>query len=201
MRRLAWLAPVAALAVCALLAWFGVADILDRRRTGADAVDRATADAAHAAEQPVAEARRAADTVYVRDTVTLTAVETRFRRLRDTLRLSDTVQVFRAFALADTVVRACRGALATAERRLSLCDSTARLLTVQRDAWRRIATRPGPRVETSVAALYDWTAGAPVAEAGVRLRLAGRLAAVGAVRQALAPREGPHVQAGVKWTF
>ena len=188
-----------AAALGAGLLW--AAQSCDRRDADASARDREriVADSVELAMRRAERARL--DTLYRADTVTLRSVETRYRALRDTLTITDSFTVFRAFALADTVVRACRAALATAEGRLSACDSTAAALGRQRDAWRRIAERPGPRVQTSVGAAWDATAGAVQADAGVALRVVGRLSATASVQQTFAPSESPRLLFGARLTF
>ena len=200
---LSFLPPWAGLGLAALLGagllW--AAQSCDRRDADASARDREriVADSVELAMRRAERARL--DTVYRADTVRLRSVETRYRALRDTLTITDSFTVFRAFALADTVVRACRAALATAEGRLSACDSTAAALSRQRDAWRRIASRPGPRVAYAVSGLYEPATREIEARAGVSLRLAGPVSALAEVSHTFTAGESPRLLVGARWTF
>ena len=76
------------------------------------------------------------DTVYVKDTIRLKIYTQSYKTLRDTLRITDTVQVRATLALADSTINACSVALQTCETRVALRDQRIAvldsLLTVER---------------------------------------------------------------------
>lgn len=63
------------------------------------------------------------DTLYVRDTVALTKWRTRYNEVRDTVTLTDTVNVRNVLFIADSTIISCSNALETCEHRVALRDS------------------------------------------------------------------------------
>jgi len=92
------------------------------------------------------------DTVFARDTVRLATWRTRWDTVRSerTLRLTDTVWVRAALAVADSTVTACTEALQT-------CATRGALLAVQRDSLAALTVRlrqPPPRFGCTVGLTY-----------------------------------------------
>lgn len=75
-------------------------------------------------------ASRRVDTVYVRDTLRLTMWRTRLDTLRDSLTITDTVEVLRYIAVADSTIAACTDALRTCEARVAVRDE--RIVALER---------------------------------------------------------------------
>jgi hypothetical protein len=74
------------------------------------------------------EAIRVADSVYVTDTVRLTRVHNEYVSLRDTLRLTDTVQVRQFVHSADSTISTCRIALSSCDSRVAVRDALIKSL-------------------------------------------------------------------------
>ena len=81
-----------------------------------------------------AQALREARTALAASQDTVTRVVTRYRMLRDTLDIHDTVQVVRFVERADSVVRACTELQSSCERFRVRADSVIAGLTLEHDA-------------------------------------------------------------------
>lgn len=193
--------PWVALAALCVLAWLAVARWRDRRDTSADAVDRAVIAANDTTLRRLrADSSRLANQYRV-DTLTLRSVETRYRTVRESVPPDLPPVVFRAFTWADSSAAVCRAALVSAEAQTTTCEAKAAALTRQRDAWRSIAQRPGPRVTATLSGLYGVRDGRTSVETEVALRLVGRLSLVAQASQTLARDESPVLQIGASWRF
>lgn len=64
------------------------------------------------------------DTVYKRDTIRLTREVTKYRSIRDTLKITDTVQVKEFVRQADSTIKACTEVVQTCEQK----DSAHRII-------------------------------------------------------------------------
>lgn len=151
-----WAIVAAALvAVVSLAFWRERVHAMELGRAQA-AVARLRADSARQAA-----AVRRIDSVYVRDTVRLNTSTTRYKALRDTINLTDTVEVIRTLAAADTAILACRATLETCEQRVAARDSLIRTLGGQRQADQREAAArlalADPRLAPWVEATIDPT--------------------------------------------
>lgn len=98
---------------------------------------RVERDSAKAREARALATARKVDSIYVRDTVTLTRWRERLVTLRDSLTITDTVEVIRYIAAADSTIAACTLALSTCERRVAARDSVI------------VALRERVRIETA----------------------------------------------------
>lgn len=135
------------------------------------------------------------DTIYQRDTLRLIVPRTAYRTLRDTIRLTDSVAVRGALAVADTVITLDSVALASAARVIV----AERLVTARvRDelTLAQQLARP-PRVTTFAAALYDPMARVPLASVGAGIRLGGRLSLVVRGDQRFTPGDSPRGYVGL----
>lgn len=137
------------------------------------------------------------DTLFRRDTVRYRAAATEYRTLRDTLTLSDTVQVRVALDLADTALARADTALAAAAVTIRARDSLAARL---RDEL-AIARRPAPRFAGRALALYEPITATPAASIEGTMRLVGRVSLVARADQRFAPGEAPRVGVGVAIAF
>ena len=138
MTRLSERLATAALVVVLVLAY----GCEQRKRGAAEALTATIAKE----RDSLARASRRIDTVYRRDTMRLTRWRDSVVTLRDSLTLTDTVEVVRFIAVQDSTIAACSVALTTCEERVAVRDR-------QLDAWRRQwEARPKPP-----SALAKWT--------------------------------------------
>lgn len=133
------------------------------------------------------------DTVFRRDTVRYRAAAAAYRTLRDTLRLTDTVQVGVALARADTALWRTDTALAAAAVTIAARDSLSARLRGEL----AIARRPAPRLTGRAVALYDPVAATPAASLEGTARVLGRLSLIARADQRLAVGERPRMYVGV----
>lgn len=82
----------------------------------------------------LSQVSRGIDTVYRVDTIRFTRWRTRLQTARDTLTLTDTVEVLRFIAAADSTIAACSVALLTCEERVGVRDQRIEALERQIDA-------------------------------------------------------------------
>lgn len=136
------------------------------------------------------------DTLFRRDTVRYRAAAGSYRTLRDTVRLTDTVQVKVALSRADTALARADTALAAAAVTLWARDSLAARL---RDEL-AIARRPAPRLAGRALALYDPITVTPAASLEGTARVLGRVSLVARADQRFAAGERPRMYVGVSIT-
>jgi hypothetical protein len=137
------------------------------------------------------------DTLFQRDTVRYRAASTSYRTLRDTLRLTDTLQVRVAIERADTALARADTALAAAAVTIGARDSLAARL---RDEL-AIARRPAPRLAGRALVLYEPLTATPAASLEATVRLYGRLSAVARADQRVALGERLRVGVGIAVAF
>lgn len=87
------------------------------------------------------------DTIYSVDTATFTRWRTVRDTLRDSLTLTDTVEVVRFIAVQDSTIAACSAALLTCEQRVSLRDQ--RILILSDSLPREVAKQWRGKVTTA----------------------------------------------------
>jgi hypothetical protein len=195
---------VGALLVIIVMLWL-------RSRTGSSADEATLAERLRTADSALAVARRQAartDTVYRSDTVRFRVVQTRYARLVDSLRVTDTLTVREQIIVsaADSTIRACRVALTTCEQRVADRDTVIareRRLRATGDSLsaillRRARPRLLPFVEAGVDPLHEFGL---VARGGLEMRLFGAVRLVGAIDYSTAPETRTRALAGVRVTF
>lgn len=195
-----------AVAVALGVLWFaGWRDRVAQRRLGQaeERVARLVRDSVDAAG-----AIRRTDSVFSRDTLTLTRVVRSQQTIRDTLltRLTDTVLVERFIAASDSTVRACRAAVESCSQRVAARDSLIAVLGQQRDADRRLfdarlrASRPllTPYVEAGADPLHAW---ALTGRAGLEMRVLGPLRLTGALQYTAGQPHPTRALLGARFTF
>ena len=105
-------------------------------------------------------ARRAiVDTVYRTQTRTLTRTLAMVDTLRDSLTITDTVEVVRFIAALDSTVVACQAVVRTCEQRLALADSLTANVRDQLVLTRRLVNQP----RTAIGIALDHRGGLGVA--------------------------------------
>ena len=111
-------------------------------------------------------ARRAiVDTLYRTQTRTLTRTLATVDTLRDSLTITDTVEVVRFIAAQDSAIVACQRVVVTCEARVALADSLTANVTHQLVLTRRLVNQPRTAVGLAVdhrgglgiAAARDWS--------------------------------------------
>lgn len=144
-----------------------------------------------------ANAIKRADSVFVRDTITLTRVATRFRTVVDSLVRTDTALVHdsvfvRVTGLADSTLKACYDALNSCSARVAARDTLIRTLGEQREADRELfnarlrTARPflTPYVEAGAVLTESQTY---YARAGAEMRVIGAIRLTGALEATKIP--------------
>lgn len=106
---------------------------------------------AEARAHSLAQRRAVADTVYRTATRTLTRTLATVDTLRDSLTLTDTVEVIRFIAAQDTAIISCRAAITSCEVRVALADSLTRNAENRLMLTRRLVNAP----RTAVGIAYD----------------------------------------------
>lgn len=154
------------------------------------------------AEQAVAHERTRVDSVaaaqaettFVHDTVTVTIARTAYRTLRDSLRLTDTVEVLRVLARADTALLVDSVAIVDAGRAIEAQRAVAGSLREEL----RLALIPkaGPRFSTVLTGLYDPVNHAPLASAAVGVRVIGNWSLVAVAFERLSDPAIPKMYVG-----
>ena len=105
-------------------------------------------------------ARRAVvDTVYRTQTRTLTRTLATVDTLRDSLTITDTVEVVRFIAAQDSAIVACQRVVLTCEARVALADSLTANVTHQLVLTRRLVNQP----RTAIGLAWDARGGLGVA--------------------------------------
>lgn len=147
----------------------------------------------HASErvQILRDTIRVVDVQYARDTVRLSETRRIYRTLRDTLTLTDTVEVKAGFAAADSALAACDSALRTSERRVALRD------TLVKEVVKAVAPKPLQFYGEALAG-YHWQA--PELRAGASLQVHRRVQVVGEVAHRLDDRT-TFGRVGVRFTY
>lgn len=87
--------------------------------------------------------------IYVHDTVRLTQEKTKLRVMRDTLHITDTVEVLRYIAQADSTIKACTIALTTCEQKDSAHKVIEAGLRRQNDALKKLVPSKTERIITA----------------------------------------------------
>ena len=181
------------------------------RRSSAGDVARAEERVRVAYADSLAKARAVvrADSVFVRDTVRLTKVATKYTMLRDSVlvRLTDTVLVRQTIIAADTAIRACREAVNSCAAAKAARDSLIVTLGQQRAAdanlFRARLRRANPRVTPYLEALVDpngFTSG--VGRAGLEIRVLGPVRLAGALEATRIPNHtDTRALVGLRVTF
>lgn len=126
----------------ALAAVLGIGYCRDVQHAGRQAALRIELDSARAREgRAVAQSRRL-DTVYVRDTLRFTRWRDSLVVLRESLTVTDTLEVIRYVAAADSTIRACSLALQTCEQRVAAEREVSQALRDQIAIVKKLAHRP-----------------------------------------------------------
>ena len=144
-----WL-PLAAIGALLALLAFGV------RRDGfaRDELRRLTVEA-----DSLRRVSARVDTIYARDTLRLWRRIATVDTLRETLTLTDTLEVVRFIAAQDTAIRVCVAALLTCEQRVAVRDAR---LVVEADRYRALAATMPTRWERLQRSARDAAIGAAV---------------------------------------
>lgn len=180
-----WFVPVAILLLW--LAW----SAWHNRGGGGDA--RAAAHATAVATKEVART----DTIYRHDTVAYRVAAASFRALRDTLRITDTVQVRTALNRAESALGRCDSTMVSGPATIRARDT----LVVKVHDQLVIAERGTSRFGTRASALYDPIAKIPTAAVEGSFRITAKLSAIARVDQRFAPGEHPRAGLGFALTF
>ena len=128
------------------------------------------------------------DTQYVRDTVRLTKVATKYTMLRDSVlvRLTDTVLVKETILAADTTIKACRETLSTCEQRVADRDriiANERRTRATADSLHRVQlAKANPRIRPFISLGVDpFDTNVRIARAGLDVRVVGPISLTGDV--------------------
>lgn len=181
------------------------------RRSSAGDVARAEERVRVAYTDSLAKARAVvrADSVFVKDTVRLTKVATKYTILRDSVlvRLTDTVLVRQTIIAADTAIRACREAIDSCTARVAARDSLITTLGQQRAADRKLfdarLRQATPRITPYLEGLVDPThVDHLTARAGLEVRVLGPVKLVAAGELTRIPSHSDtRALVGVRVTF
>jgi len=149
MKRLPWGPLLAAVLLGAALWWARAAE----RRVGAA---QARIVALEAVRDSLAAAAARLDTVYRADTLRLTRWRVRVDSLRDSLTITDTVEVVRFIAVQDSTIAACTAALGTCEQRVAAERARTANAEARVTETRKLVGAP----RTAVGVAWDARAGA-----------------------------------------
>lgn len=111
----------------------------------------AALEVAEAARDSLSARRAVADTVYRTATRTLTRTLATVDTLRDSLTITDTVEVVRFIAAQDSAIVACQRVVVSCERRVALADSMTANAELRVTLTRRLVNTP----RTAVGLAYD----------------------------------------------
>lgn len=142
-RALPW--SLLALAVAVLVCWGQWSE----RRIGR-AEERVRV--AEVARDSALRVSRRLDTVYVAQVRTLTRWRDSLVTLRDSLTITDTLEVVRFIAVQDSTLLACGVALTTCEHRVAAVWGVAEAFRAERDATRALVGRPTTSIGLSLGA-------------------------------------------------
>ena len=140
-----------------------------------------------------------AETVYVAAVNDAKQARVSVRTLRDTLRITDTLEVKAFVARVDTALVKDSVALARADT--TIAAEKAVTAAVREELAIALRPHPAPRLMTTVAGLYDPMAATPAGSVQMALRVIGSLAIIARADQRFVVGERPRSYLGLSLTF
>ena len=136
-----------------------------------------------------------AETVYVAAAASAQGSRASVRTLRDTLRITDTLEVKAFVARVDTALVKDSVALARADT--VIAAEKAVTAAVRTELAIALRPHPAPRMGVTLTGLYDPTTSTPLASAAVGFRVISKVSLVAVAFQRVELGQSPHVYFGV----